>query len=471
MAVQLYQKNTKRWLWRLLIVLSLVTFWSPPAFATSGVCPPGFECDVQTIGNVPYNYLYGYPPFGVPFQYATGEAECQRYLGATVVETRWIGDGYECLVMYQGMQYAGFAFTREYPYRAGCSLVGGTASGSDPNKICVGAKTCPDPSINPTIKYTYSEADQLCERPVTCIPPNTFVNGQCETPETYTITLDQTSADLQPALAAANVDTFKIFVATVTGNRNGVKAYTPVTIKSEVTQGTGGHVHTDTLQRPKGYLYSDQTNTSCDGVQPAACITGNTDANGQFAFTFLASQVAGKHTVTATCDVCNGGKADLAIKVAVPGLSGISASPFYALNEANGDVIGARAGWHTDNHNLNAKGKTALLSLAEDYHLLFPADPVLYLNDASLPQGGVFDICARPGACATLGVQSWTKPHAEHRRGTVIDIRANNTSGAIPVTNRLEFETLIGYMGMSYLHESQGTSNEHYHVRLLGRGE
>ena len=214
----------------------------------------------------------------------------------------------------------------------------------------------------------------------------------------YTITLDQTSADLQPALAAADTDTFKIFVATVKDGKNGVKANTPVTVKADVEQGSGGHVHLDTLQRPKGYLYSDQTKTSCDSAQPAACITGSTDTNGQFAFTFLASQVSGKHTVTVTCDVCNGGKADLAIKVAVkPDLKPIPASQFYTLYEANGDVIGAVTGNHTDNHYLAPEAAIVLWRIAAAFNVekqfafIDPATNqqlVLHLNDASLEWGG-----------------------------------------------------------------------------------
>lgn len=154
----------------------------------------------------------------------------------------------------------------------------------------------------------------------------------------------------------------------------------------------------------------------------------------------------------------------------VEGLSQIPDSQFYALTEANGTVIGARPGWHTDNHNMTSGAANALIVLASKYHSAFSSDPVLHLNDASLPWGGVYDICARPGAC-TSGIHAWTKPHAEHRRGTVVDVRANGADGSIPKKNFVFFTRMLGELHMTYLHEYPGTSNEHYHVRLLGRSE
>ena len=62
--------------------------------------------------------------------------------------------------------------------------------------------------------------------------------------------------------------------------------------------------------------------------------------------------------------------------------------------------------------------------------------------------------------------QWWTPPHAEHRRGTVIDMRANGASDAIPAKNYKRFEDLVNRLGMNDLHEK-----DHFHVRLLGIAE
>jgi hypothetical protein len=97
--------------------------------------------------------------------------------------------------------------------------------------------------------------------------------------------------------------------------------------------------------------------------------------------------------------------------------------------------------------------------------------PVLHLNDASLPWGGVYDICARPGACTENGIVAWYGPHAEHRRGSVVDVRANGSDGSIPAINKKRFKSFLENAGVPYLHESQGSTNEHFHIRLLGKKE
>lgn len=112
------------------------------------------------------------------------------------------------------------------------------------------------------------------------------------------------------------------------------------------------------------------------------------------------------------------------------------------------------------------------MTLAQQYHQVwFPLDPVLYVNDGSLERGGIFDIYWENKQKGTARTAWWIPPHREHRRGTVIDIRANNAEGAIPVANRAIFEKLVKRLGGNYIHESVGTPNEHYHVRLLGVAE
>jgi hypothetical protein len=57
-------------------------------------------------------------------------------------------------------------------------------------------------------------------------------------------------------------------------------------------------------------------------------------------------------------------------------------------------------------------------------------DPLLHVNDASLEWGGKFSING-----------SWSQTaHISHRRGSSLDIRANNQAGAIPAAMRRAFE-------------------------------
>lgn len=338
-----------------------------------------------------------------------------------------------------------------------------------------------------TPPYTFKPLTGMCERDIPCLPPNIINsnNGQCEQQETYTIKIDQKSADLQPARATdQQADTFKVFRVTVTSNLNGVKANTPVTLRAEVTANSGGHQHDDT-HRPKGYLYSDQANTSCDSVQPAACITGNTDGNGEFLFAFMASEVAGEHTVAATCDLCKGNKDDLRIKVAVPELVSLDAtSTDYVLVGGTGTHPAG------SNHYLTPEAKAVIEDLARRYREAFPNDPLLHLNDASLIEGGALDICT--GNETTVGCVpyctlqlsgkytcAWSEPHTEHRRGKVIDVRANNLDSnagnyatSIPKKNEELFIEIARDIGLDlgYPH-SQNSSNRHWHIKLLGVGQ
>lgn len=97
--------------------------------------------------------------------------------------------------------------------------------------------------------------------------------------------------------------------------------------------------------------------------------------------------------------------------------------------------------------------------LAQIYHNEFPNGPVLHLNDASLERGGLFDI-----------YQTWAPSHHEHRRGTVIDIRANDEPNAIPFKNFTVFSGLASRLGSNCRIHSSGT-NRHFHCRPRGVAE
>lgn len=74
-------------------------------------------------------------------------------------------------------------------------------------------------------------------------------------------------------------------------------------------------------------------------------------------------------------------------------------------------------------------------------------------------------------SCRGIGACNWRKPHAEHRRGTVMDVRANGQQGSLSPIDFLEFQDLVTFNGGTFLHEGEGTQNEHYHVRFLGRAQ
>jgi hypothetical protein len=154
---------------------------------------------------------------------------------------------------------------------------------------------------------------------------------------------------------------------------------------------------------------------------------------------------------------------------------------------------------HSDNHYLTSSAKALAERLAIEYRRKFPKAPRLHFNDASLIEGGVLDICTgreTTAGCASETYQhyvpmcelqpngtyacSWSRPHIEHRRGSVVDVRANNVdSGAanyatsIPTRNEMEFLRMANRLGIRPGTDphSPNSSNRHWHIRLLGVAE
>lgn len=233
------------------------------------------------------------------------------------------------------------------------------------------------------------------------------------------------------------------------------KAGVAVTFSVDVTVSTGGHDHHDS-SRPKGSLSAAQ---------------GTTDANGEVKLTFTAPEIAGVHTVKATCATCTNSPASKEIQVKVPDLLPIFNLPFRDAQWAY-PGIGQVPGRHSDNHYLTVAAVTRLLGITQKFNSIWPDAPRLTLNDASLAWGGKFDIPA-----------TWERnprAHAEHRLGDNIDVRANAAPGAVPPNIRkvvfrwLRNESLAEdnippeflVESVNALRESIGSQNEHFHLRL-----
>lgn len=273
---------------------------------------------------------------------------------------------------------------------------------------------CPIPTAYPTIEYHWNLSIHMCYR---YIPSNSF-----------TITLSGGSsvepwnARHDPSHQTSNI-AFKAIVAQSDGL---AAANIPVTITTSATKDSGGHIDDYHNQpRPPGRL-SSASGTMCG----TATLCGNTDSNGVFSFTFGAEEAAGKHTLSATCQGCTGSAEPAIIFVKVPGLMPIPELPqYWMLDEPDPSNPGAMksiggTNAHKDNHNLTGKALAELFSLAYAYKVQVSHGQVLYLNDASLPWGGLLDDDG-----------NWLPPHQSHRLGNAIDIRAEsaaNLAGAIP---------------------------------------
>jgi hypothetical protein len=270
--------------------------------------------------------------------------------------------------------------------------------------------------------------------------------------EQYTLSLQTDPAQQIEPSGSARV--IAKVINTLTGQpKEGVT----VSIKVDVDVTSGGHDHGERIPpRPKGAL------------SPA---TGTTGPDGTVSFNFGAPEVSGSHTFAAKCisPACaNEGAARMDVKV--DGLATIPSSQFYTLTEPDGrggiKVIGDN-GNHSGNHYLTSDAASQLWRLAATYYFKYRQDtsvPLLHLNDASLIWGGRFDING-----------NWADPHAGHRKGTVIDIRANALPTAIPTGLLKDFKKLCDKTlladgvtsAIAQLHFI-GLPTQHYHVLLLG---
>jgi hypothetical protein len=242
--------------------------------------------------------------------------------------------------------------------------------------------------------------------------------------EQYTISEPKDKSklpDIQPD------STSEVTVRVTSAQTNQPKQGAVVRFHIDADISSGGHAHGEEHgRRPRGTISSDNCVGESGGMPDTYDCT--TDPQGYTGFTFKAPAVSGSQSITATCisDACSGSVTSN-IDVKVSGLVPIPASPFYELKEPdpNGGMknIGSTA-THKDNHYATPTAITGLGQLASVYFRIINPGQKLYINDASLPWGGLLDDNA-----------DWKPPHQGHRRGDAIDIRAdsaNKKPGEIP---------------------------------------
>ncbi len=262
------------------------------------------------------------------------------------------------------------------------------------------------------------------------------------------------------AVNGPNTNDTAILVAKAYDRNNQPVADVAIELKTDVLANSGGHQHDDSSRHANyaGTLspVGGANGTVSDGGKT---LTGNTVTSGLlFRFTGPAfpGNPAGNHTVTARCTdrLCKQ-QGPNQMWVGVRDLVEIPASTSLAPWNLIGETV-----THPKNHYLTGGATLKLIALASYYHAMFPNDPPLQLNDASLERGGLFDLYPDKPA--------WQSPHFEHRRGVVIDIQANGAANAIPERNFEAFKLLMRRLGMGWDPELLNQSNGHFHVRLLG---
>ncbi len=261
---------------------------------------------------------------------------------------------------------------------------------------------------------------------------------------------DQTGAtESASVITSIEPNKTKGLIAKVFDSSGAVKSGIGIQIKVKVKEKSGGHEHHD-RDRPNGNL----TGPEGSGEK----ISGTTNTDG-LQFSFTSPAISGDYLLEATCTTgttCT----TQGPKTLWAGIKDLDS----LFSQSSDYVLIGSTSIHPDNHYMTLDARKKVMLLAQMYRNEFPGDPVLRLNDASLERGGLFDIKADQDA-------PWVPPHNEHRRGTVIDVRANKAPGTIPGKNKKRFKELVRFLGVKFRHESRGTTNEHFHIRLMGAAE
>jgi len=142
----------------------------------------------------------------------------------------------------------------------------------------------------------------------------------------------------------------------------------------------------------------------------------------------VASLFGGQEVLTAQT---SGAVATSTLTVTVPNLFSFPASSsLYPSNQwaLTGQTTlacgqgGIAQSMHPSNHWLTPAVQSALIDGLQNFLIEFPSKtPITFeLNDMSLANGGLFDICG-----------AWVRPHSCHRAGEAVDINTSNLPGGL----------------------------------------
>jgi len=224
----------------------------------------------------------------------------------------------------------------------------------------------------------------------------------------------------------------------------------PVNLTARAVLYSGGHDHDG--NRPVGIFEQNH---------------GQTNENGEFRTYYYATQFGGIERI-----IASGGNisdsADLTVRV--PGLILLYDYPDYIKVGGTQNHHGP-PDWQEDhNHFCMPEVANAIFEIAEEY--VDSGGERIYINDLSLPYGGLFDIEG-----------NWDTPHNSHRKGENADIagncvihppnrpeergrfcRENQMINIIDVVAR----NLNLQINWSYEYDRQGNPRHHYHFTIRG---
>ena len=297
-------------------------------------------------------------------------------------------------------------------------------------------KHCSDPNINPaTIWYKDTDNDGYSD--------NTTLT-QCERPSGYKLAseLTSTSGDCNDDAPTINPSAQEVCGDGIDNNCNGeidegcLKCEISITANPNAVwpKNAGSSQTTSTITvsltspaPPEGCtvnlsiepVANSGGHSNHSGTRPKGKITdssGNvissvnlSNAENSAVVKYTSSEVGGEERIIAT--VTGGDESEAKIKVRVPGLGSMGESDAWRLTG------------QTTNHPVNHYGTYTTIgnigNMAADYYQQF--DATLGINDMSLPDGGMFDICGTYNPTDTC-LNAPNGGHSSHRKGTGVDI-------------------------------------------------
>jgi len=248
-----------------------------------------------------------------------------------------------------------------------------------------------------------------------------------------------------------------------------------ITTRVSMLLPSGGHDHTN---HPSGNLLGELYEIH-SGIRGIPEITAPSIADGTINITYTAPEFSGVMELTASTNICD---QDLIAKdrvtVRVPGLVLLPDRPPYYTK------VGGTCSHHgpsdmgipvlcktpDNNHYGTSAVNDNIWFIAIEWYLNFPQEYTLFINDVSLPYGGLFDKYG-----------NWQPPHNAHRIGKSADIRTEFPweREGVPIRSprkSLDKKHIIGNRRFERIcrrwgsepdiHGEYGTIEEHYHLEF-----
>ena len=243
---------------------------------------------------------------------------------------------------------------------------------------------------------------------------------------------------------------------------------TPVTItvKNKTSQPIDGANIALTVERASTKFggHDHDATTVSSSIRPLGTVSSVvSQGQGVYTTTYTASEFAAQDTIRAKVDFqgCSANAVSSFITARLFGLSWLQISaPHVAIGGTvahHGPNNKGNPSTPDNNHWVTLKTNNTMSYLMTLYSLTYGAG--LYINDASLPFGGKFDVNG-----------NWSGSHSLHRRGIDLDIRLYDTANtAANETVKANFKALeLQYPELepliSYKIHSKKTINRHLHI-------